>query len=429
MRALFVTPSETGSGEAITALHMAEDVLRGGGEVHFLTSRATSRFVAAALPGRSTPLTGEAETNRRTWAETLRAFRPSVVVFADFPLLFFTNGASPLADEAWLDGLRRLDAALVTLDHLGYAQGPMSLYFGPPHLCLHAETLPAPPPEMEVLLPCPVQDPEPAAPGTPDRGTPDRGRRGRPFRCWDLPLEIAAGDRRAVRRRCLDDPRDLLIFHSVPAWAWKMARRGGLPYFEVLSRLLEVHLAALPRPVTVISVNNGALLAPSRAAGVRFVNLDALPRDDYQRLLLAADLMLTENGFSVSLGKAVCGLVPCALLRNSHRLSELLDRLGEGPLRRIVREMEDVRLGAVFPWEVFPIFDRPVLERLGLRSPDGFAAAFAGLEVFGEETGPRLRALLTDSDTRERLRVRQRCYVDRLRRLPSAGEALAELSF
>ena len=91
MRVLFVTPSEVSSGEAITALHIAENVIAKGGSVRFLASAFTGGFLRKPFSEHVTGFTQDAEQNRQIWDNSLLSFRPEVVVFADYPLLFFSQ--------------------------------------------------------------------------------------------------------------------------------------------------------------------------------------------------------------------------------------------------------------------------------------------------------------------------------------------------
>jgi Family of unknown function (DUF6365) len=417
MKVLFVTPSEVSSGEAITALHIAENVIAEGGSVRFLASAFAGSFLREPLPESVTDFTQDAEQNRRIWDNSLLSFRPEVVVFADYPLLFFSSGASRLETDEWVKSLENLDAAIVTLDHLGYAQKPMSIFFGPPHLGFHCETTPDLPSQMQILLPCPVQGPSAIT-----------GRKGTPFRYWDLPLGLPDGERRLLRQSYLQKEQDILVLHSTPNWAWKAAAHFGLPYYSFLSKIIEYYLADLPRPITVISVNNGKLLNSSGHPNVRIINLAALPKNEYERLLFTCDLMITENGVSVSLGKAACGLRPCAVLRNSFRLTELLSK-AEEPLRQLILQMEMARLGSVYPYEVFPIWQRNEIEQLGLFEQNSLTECFAAIEVFGgEATREQFYHLLTDRQTRDAMRSRQLEYVRSLESLPDADMALRNIT-
>jgi len=417
MKLLCVVPSEASSGEAIVARQMAERLARRGVDVRFLATEFAARFLDAPFPGRVTVFTPDAERNRDAWDRLLRTFDPGVVLFADYPLLFFSNGSARLADDAWLRRLERLDATLVTLDCVGYAQRPMCVCFGPPHLNFHTERLPPIPARMQILVPCPVQDPS-AVPG----------RRGTPFRYWDLPVRAAEDRRAEVRRRYLRDPEDVLVLHVVSAWAWRLTRQLRLPYYDVLPALFEHYLADLPRPATIVSVNDGRLLPPLPHAKVRVLNVATLPADEHEHLVLACDAVLTENRVSVSLRRAVCGLTPCALLRNTHRFVELLEQVDD-PLRRVIMQMEWTRPGSVFPYEVFPIWRRQDLERLGLFHADSAVEGFESVEVFGgEPTRGLLQGLLTDRATREAWRSRQQAYVRRLEALPDVYETLQRVA-
>ena len=413
MKVLFVAPSEVSSGEAITAMHMATDVVAHGGEVRFLATGLTAGFLTEPFAARVRLLSDDIEHNRAAWALAVHDFDPDVVVFADYPLLFFPSGSAPLADDEWVRSLDVLDASLVTLDHLGYAQTSMTIYFGPAHLSMASATTPVLPARMHVALPCPSQSPVDVV-----------GRVGSPFRAWGEPPTWTSEERRGVRQRFLRDERDLLVVHSAPGWAWRAADTWGLPYYERLSELLAHYLADLPRPVTVVSVNNGGLLEPIDDGKVRIVNVGALPASEFEALTLACDLMLTENAVSVSLGKAVCGLRPAALLRNSFRLIDLVDDLDE-PLRRIVLRMESARLGAIFPYEAFPIWGQAEIDQLGLYRDNPLSHGFARLEVFGgDATRAELHALLVDARARADMRDRQAAYVRDLVPLGGPDEIL-----
>ena len=157
------------------------------------------------------------------------------------------------------------------------------------------------------------------------------------------------------------------------------------------------------------------------------MNLAELAPAEYEQLLLASDLMITDNRISVSLGKAVCAEQPCVALRNSFRLATLLER-ADRSLRRILLEMEAERLGAVFPYEVFPIWSRRDLETLGVFDANPVADSMVLLEIYGgSETRRRLWKAMTDAAFRDALRSRQRRLVELVKRLPSPEEALLSL--
>jgi hypothetical protein len=417
VKALFVTPVEHGSGETITALHVASSIVDHGGDVRFLASSFAAEFVENRFPHEVQQLTESGPENLKIWRSTVDAFQPDAIVFADYPLLFFTHGVPPLArEDGWVEGLERLDVCLVTLDHTGFAQQPLGLFFGPPHLSLHYEFFPAVPERMHLLLPCPMHEPSRLG-----------WRRGRPFRYWPLPLEVDEERRLEWRRRFQAPGRDLVLFHSVPTWAWMSASVHGLPYFEFLPRILELHLGELAPRVTLVSVNNGEILNEPFDSRLRIVNLPPLPVPDYEALLFSSDLMITENTISISIGKAICGLHPCVGFKNSFTLRELLERL-DGPLRDLVLAAEAKRAGAIYRYEVFPSGMTEELELLGLYRDNSLTECFKTIEIFGgEESSTDLQSLLVDPDTREALRDRQRRYVAALSALEDVSQVLQEI--
>jgi hypothetical protein len=417
MRVLLVAPVEQGSGETITCLHLAEGLTEKGHKVLFLASDLASRFLCHKFADRIRRLGPDGPSNRHTWDATLDEFRPDAVVFADYPLLFFAFGATPLADEpGWCESLESLDTCLVTLDHFGFAQQELEMFLGAPHLSFHRQRFPAIPQRMHILLPCPMHEPQPV-----------HGRRGRPFRYWEVPIKISTATRMEVRSEYLGDGDGLLIMHSVPNWAWQQASAMELPLYDYLGAILDYYLRDLPQPVTVVSVNNGALLQTPVDCSVRFVNLEPLPKSEFEKLLLASDLVLTENGVSIAMGKAVCGLQTCAALKNSLRLIEIVSRI-DGPLKSLVLEMERRRMGAIFPFNVYPAAMVDELDRIGLYRGNSLTGAFRTLEIFGgAETKNQLHGLLTDERQREVLRSAQLEYVSRLCQTADGAEVLQRI--
>lgn len=418
MQVLFVTPVVEGSGETVTALHMGEGLARDGHDVAFLASGAAASLLAPRFGAAVTRLGTRLEANQRLLRDLIRERRPDAVVFADWPLLFLTQGVAPLArPDGTVAGLEDSGACLVSLDHFGFAQLDGPLYLGPPHLTPHQPiTFPPLPAPMRVLLPCPMHAPQGAT-----------GRQGTGFRYWDVPLGVDERTRRRERARWLGSDDGLLVLHAVAAWARRAAEQFGLSLYRFLPRILDHYLAGTGRPVTVVSVNGGSLLTPPDTASVHFVNLPPLPPGEFETLLFSCDLVLSENALSISLGKAVCGLQPCAVLRNSFRLLDALEQ-ADAPIRQVIQEMESQRMGSVYPHEVFPTGMRDALERLVLYRDNPLTDAIVRLELYGgETTRQRLHSLLSDGDARARVNARQRTYVEEVAALPTATAALTRL--
>jgi hypothetical protein len=177
-----------------------------------------------------------------------------------------------------------------------------------------------------------------------------------------------------------------------------------------------------------VSVNDGDLLTPVASDDVRVRNIAGLAPAEFERLLLASDLVLTENSVSVGLGKAVCAGKPAAVLHNSHRLVDLL-ATGDAEGVAFARGLEAARLGSVFPFEVFPIWSRGDLDTLGIHRDNRFAESFLWIEVFGgASTRSALRELLLDPVVRADLCARQTDYAGAVAALPGPHQLLAAMA-
>ena len=399
MCTLFVTPSETGTGEAMTASYVARDLLRHGHAVHFAASRTTAPLLSDIFVDRVTLFAGSTAENQGLWREVVRTVRPDAIVFADYPLLFMTSGSVHLASPQWADDLRAAATHLVTFDHVGFAQGPGMVFFGPPHLTMHAENFLPVPQEMEVLLPCPLF--EGRVPGF----------RGTPVRYWNLPLTLPTATRKQTRDRYLADGEEFLLVHSTPRWAIRMAGEMGLPHYEMLPRLMNHYLSDLQARVVMVSVNDGSLLPEERSSHLRIVNVAPVSADELERLLLSADLVLSDNTVSASLAKAVCAGVPTLALTNSLRLQQAA-AVDDRMVADTVNEMERRKSGCIFPFEVFPIWSRRELQQLGVLEQPLYKEALVNVELYGgRQTAQLLEALLTDHLAKQRLHDAQHAYI------------------
>jgi Family of unknown function (DUF6365) len=416
MKVLLVTPIEEGSGEIITAIHVGEDLRRDGHEILFLASSFARKFVEARLPGLSMELGPDGAQNLSLWCRIINEFAPDVVVFADYPFLFVPRGVAPLGNEpGWLDALGCFRGTLITLDHFGFAQRQMGLFFGPPHMTpFYYHRFDEIPESMEILLPCPMHEPHDVA-----------GRRGQAFRYWDVPLRVRSDVRKEVRRRYLKDQNGFLIFHSVPNWAWRVAQILQVDLYRYLPELLDHYLGDLPHPVTLVSVNNGQLLDPARAPRLRIINLPPVPVSEFEALLLSSELIITENRLSISMGKALCGFQNCVALVNRQSTLDLISS-SDVVVRRVVSAMESQHFASVYPFEVFPGGLQDLLEQIILYQDNSLTRAFCDIEIFGGESSSLMfRRLLLDDELRADFRSKQEYYVGNLAKLPGASEAIS----
>jgi hypothetical protein len=409
-RILVVTPHTLSSGEASTAIHVANHLAGHGWRVSFLASANTAK----AIPSRFeiSPLHGsDANENQVIWKQGLARFKPSLILFADYPLLA-DGGSVPLVDDAWIDSLDRLDVGLLTFDHFDLAHDRHSL----PADRLLSFRLPD---RMGVLLPCPIHNPSRPA-----------GLKRVPFRYW-TPLNLDTYRRSAIRARYLGGPNGLLVFHAVPRWAQALAAMTDQPLYNFMSKLLRSYLAELPDPVTVISVNDGVLLCSSTANHVTIVNRGpSMTATEFEELLTCSDLMLTENCFSVTLGKAICSLVPAILWRHTMDPLAVLTS-DDNVVREIAIEMILRNPKSLNPWLAFPHWNQNMVSMLNglIDEPGGILSTIQCLEIFGGASTRRtVRALLINELEREICRARQLAYVNRVSELPTPLQAIQMLT-
>jgi hypothetical protein len=417
MKVLMVNPVNEGSGETVTARYLAQSLLRQEHEVFFLASPFATRFLSDEFSNRLTELGFDGAANVSVWDETLETVRPDVIVFADYPLMFWRQGVVPLAREAgWVERLEREKACLVTLDHFGFAQSEMGLYFGPAHLTDAYHRFERIPNRMKIMLPCPMHEPHPV-----------NGRKGQPFRYFNVPISLPETVRARTRAQYNITDQDRLVLHIVSTWAWQSAQALGLPFYDHFGELLGHYLGALDGTVTVVSLNNGALLRQPTQSNVRIVNVRPVGPPEFDALLFSSDLLLTENKVSISLGKAVCGLQPAAAFVNSFGILDLL-KSATGRLRELVLTIENGRPGSIYPFDVYPTGMRDILEQIILYRDNSITHAFAALELFGgDPTQQELADLLTNAPSRRNLQDRQKTYLDRLQELPDGASALVHL--
>ena len=292
---------------------------------------------------------------------------------------------------------------------------------------------------MCILLPCPLHEPARV-----------EGRQGHPYKSMTMPLRVDPDVRTQVRARYLGEGAQgegALIFHSVPRWSFRLSKALKAPLYDDLGEILAEYLADVARPVTIVSVNDGTLLRPSSAKGVRVVNLAGLPLSEFDALLLSSDLVLTENIVSFTLAKAV-GNVPGVALVNSWTAQEILDREAEGSeIRRLVMRAERRRAGSIYPHVMYPVRrpgkgEAPSPRRLlfdaaapSIPLPDEMirvgstpSSPFIQAELYGgQETGDLFRALLCDETRRAQVRAEDEVYLERQRELPEGVTVLQRL--
>ncbi len=415
MKVLFVLPVLESTGEATTVLNMTRQLVAAGDAVAFLAVRPAFDLLTSAQPeSESYLLADDASANRAQWERAI-AGRPDVVVFADFQSQWMSAGVAAVENPVdWLNSVRSLDCLLVTLDHCGMAQRAVAIDFGPYHLGSRIEHFPPLPLNLKVLLPCPMHEPGPVP-----------GRIGVPFQYMDVSSPSTEMRRQARAVWSVGHDR-LLIVHPVTRAASMFAHAFGISYYRFLPRLLAHHLGPLTPRVTLVSINAGALLPPGSDTGLEVMNVEGLPPQEFDTLLASADLLLTENLISVTLGRAIHAQVPAVVVRGEEPGS------GGGQGRsatfsHLLRDMSDACPGGVTPFTTFPVDVPAAVAATGLFDHNSIRDAFAEINLFEEESGIRLRELITTSESRALLGSNQSAYSRRIEMLPNAPEILHQL--
>ena len=266
---------------------------------------------------------------------------------------------------------------------------------------------------MRVLLPCPMHEPSPLP-----------GRRGVPFRCW-TPRCPSERERDAARSPFVSRS-GYLVIHAVSSWAWEIARARRSPYYDLLPSLLESYFADCPRPVTIVSINNGSLLPAAPEGKIRIVNVSSLAADEHERLLASADLVLTENCFSSTLAKAVCCGVPGVAWQNVFDGPTLRDCVGDDAPRALLEVLRWAP-ASIEPWLVFPLISMDWRQQLRMLDDNSIGRGFLRLEIFGgQATSEALRGLLFESPVRRSMEEDGRSYARSMGYLPDFHDALKE---
>jgi hypothetical protein len=258
--------------------------------------------------------------------------------------------------------------------------------------------------------------------------SPLPGRCGVPFRCW-TPRHLDEREREAARAPFVPPSSGYLVVHAVSPRAWETARARRSPYYDLLPSVLESYFADCPRPVTIVSINNGSLLRDAPGGKIRIVNLSSLAVDEHERLLASADLVLTENCFSSTLAKAACFGVPGVAWQNVFDGPTLRDWVADDAPAALLEVLRRAP-ASIEPWLVFPLISMDWRQHLRVLEDNSIGGAFLRLEIFGgAETSEAIRGLFCESPVRRCMEEDGRRYARSMGHLPDFHDALKEARF
>jgi Family of unknown function (DUF6365) len=432
LRALFLVAPTKAYGEANVAIPLARSIVSAGGEAWFLASPLAARLANQQFPECAFEMGGNREENQETFWRVIKKYRVNMVVFTELYEIIQPRRQTecPLLSLDFLQDLEYLDASLVFLDFITHVPALQEIascsmcaeQFGEYALQSFLQRL-------WVMLPCPLNEPGEVP-----------GRRGVPYRVQDLPVSLRAEDRDRARSGVMGSRRkkeEILIVRTGSTWQAKLAEEYGVRVYDHLIELLEGYLRGVKRPVTLVSVSDKQRLSPNRRSGkLRVVNVSNLAPQEYQRLILSADLVLTDNQIGYTLATTI-GSVPGAVMVNSYSAEQIMERERYGtPLWRWVRKVEERHPGSIYPHEIFPLpsempsidgdeetngnhnghgsrFSHEVI-RLGRMQ----SSPYVKIEMYGgKSTGDMFRWLLEDPAAKAHLKEVDHAYIERLNRI------------
>lgn len=414
MRLLCIAPCAISTGEALTALATAQRIVSQGGSctAALLPSLAG---IAAVFPGQVTDLTFDPLLNESLIANLEDEFQPDIVLLADAPNLDFSNSVAPFPDYWLATKVERSLCPWVTFDHLGYAQAAVLMPFGPPHRCLFSNQIREIPSGMSILIPCPMGPP-----------LVDPELQGEPIRVCDVSSGVDHLRKEKARERLGFSSNSYHILHVVPRWSGYIADLLGLPYYRFLSRILVKHLEGIGKPVQLLSLNHGSLLETMETNDISIVNLPSVKSGRFEDLLAAADLLITENGISSTIGKAICLGTPVATLKNSFGPLVAVERASPS-LRSVLLSMEAQCSGAIFPFVVYPIWAENDIQRLKLPKTFSRFCPYDAIEIYSDTASDAFRRLLNCSFVKDYLEPRITTYLSQVQLVQPVEDALAAL--
>jgi hypothetical protein len=441
VRVLIVCAPSKAFGEIITLISLAKDLAQNGAQIWFLASPLAATLARQHFADTTFEMANTYEANQNIFWRIAKKIRPNVVVLAELYELLQPRRKPdcPFVNADWLRSLESLDAILIFVDFIAHVpalreiavcDSCAALFGGGPLRSFLRR--------LWVILPCPLNEPGAV-----------QERVGIPYHAESIFATTRSDKARLqTRSQYLSNPNHYLIFRSGSTWQTKLAESQGVYQHQYLGDLLAFYFADHKQPVTIVSVSDTQRLHSSGSSTVRFVNIDNPDPYEYERLMLASDLILTDNEISYGL-KAAIGSIPVVVLVNSHCLDDLLAMCElPGPIWRTMLALERQHPGSIYPHCIYPLQfesaeanDRkanasrdmeisninsmlPYTNRLGrMQSSQFFRAELYG----GQATVDVFRRILMDAQVRDLWKKGELAYMDRLKATASGPEVLGAL--
>ena len=437
MRAIFLLSPSRAYGEINVAVPLAKGLADLGAEIWFVASPLAARIASKHFPGRVFTMASNRDANQVTFWRVVKKYRPNMIVFSELYEILQPRRMPecPILDRQFLADIGNLDTALVFLDFIAHVPALQEIAgcaqcahpFGQASLTSFLKRL-------RVVLPCPLNEPGDIP-----------GRRGVPYRVQGLPVPLQAEDRALVRKSILgakSGPEDILIVRTGSTWQARLAKEYGVRVYNHFTDLLSTYLRDIRHRVTLVSVSDKQRLSSDRSRRVRVINVSNLDPSDYQRLILSADLVLTDNQIGYTLATTI-GTVPGAVLVNSYEVEEILRSEGPGTaVARIVSQIERERPGSIYPHRIFPLridAEMANLDTGAHRKPVPFgsevlrlgrmrSSPYVKIEMYGgKRTSDLFRRLLEDRSVKDYLNQQDKAYIERLNAIDDGPKVMSRI--
>jgi hypothetical protein len=226
--------------------------------------------------------------NRLLFSELTGHYPPDLIVLCDFLTFAFSQTRFGIT----YDMLRELGRPLLSLDSYEWESGDFRIDFFNGAVRQMPDTLR----DLDgVLRPCPMNKP-----------APPEGR----MICYSFLHQVRppAGERQSVREE-LGIPADAVLFLTAEArWQKMRPKSYGGPFAEIVDRLVEDCIRRLDREVHWIQLGPKQGQGKARHGKVVQHKAASLPEQQFDRLVAAADLLISTNVASTTLIKCIrCG--------------------------------------------------------------------------------------------------------------------------
>jgi hypothetical protein len=401
-KVLFISPPQFGSGEIVNAVIVAEQLREKGAECTFVVSPYAENFVKNKGFDYFV-----FENDKRKNIHHIKEMIErgiDVTVIADY-FLFATD--TELSKFLWIGFLEDMDVTTITFDSLGIGREfPANNYIISPesfpprkHNILYRI-----PSFVEALIyPCPpFSNPEDSS----------------DIHCGRLYAEDftkVTHDKSALRKELGLSEEVKLLFHPIPKWSLATQETRSIKYYPLMGDLITMQLSKLKVKAQIVCINPSDIRVYTSTEHIKAEEFKFIPFDLFMKYLFCADLLITDNIFSATMGKAILNRVPVLLLKNSHareNASSMQDI--DADVKSLIKNrMGDAPVPSLPFWSAFK---------------DNYAARDIQKTFMQEEllnTGgiyTIMKTLFGDPHSMEDLRKTQDEFVEKIQNLPTMAD-------